>query len=256
MRRVFLAAALAAAGFMAGCGGGGSDAGGGPSAPTAEGAYSGTLTGSTRASVFQALVLDNGEAWVMYGFSQAGGIGVTGFLQGPGTSRTSLREYAATVGDFAFETPPGGALSATYSPTTIVGSISFTGQPVVTFSGAPMAASLFDYNLPATQAAVQGAWFLRTVTGSSITLTASADGAIVGNWSSCQYTGTLKPRPGGKNVYALTMTTATTAQCGTRSGWTLSGIAVTNSVGGNQRQLIAAAVSTDRTKALGFFGSR
>jgi len=85
-RRAAGAIALAAALALAGCGGGGGGGGDGgfrTDDPAAEGAYSGTLTG-TPATAFDLIVLEDGTYWAMYGQRAAGALLVTGFVQGTG----------------------------------------------------------------------------------------------------------------------------------------------------------------------------
>ena len=99
-RRARMAVALAFTAALAACGGGGDDeAATSGSGATAEGVYGGTLTGSSNA--FQLLVLENGEFWALYGIPSASTFGVTGFLQGAGTSSNGTFTAASTK-DFGF----------------------------------------------------------------------------------------------------------------------------------------------------------
>jgi hypothetical protein len=87
--------------------GGGSDA---PAAPTtAEGLYRGTLSNSSTASVFSAVVLEDRQFWSLYGNTVGGALVVGGHIQGQGTSSNGVFT-SSTSKDFGFAPAIAGSL--------------------------------------------------------------------------------------------------------------------------------------------------
>jgi hypothetical protein len=143
--RSAIAVAASCSVLLAACGGGD-----GEPAPTAEGVYSGTLTGSGN-NAFQLLMLENGEYWALYGSSSGGTFFVEGFVQGNVTySGTSFNSTDSR--DFGYDVPQSVSLSGSFSPgSNISGTVSASGASA-TFSGTPTPASTFDYTVPAPMA--------------------------------------------------------------------------------------------------------
>lgn len=211
---------------MAGCGGGGDDAGSAPSS-NAEGAYAGTLTGSA-SSAFELLVLENDEYWSLYGTSSGGTLFVAGFIQGTGMS--NIGSFASSnARDFGFSTPVQGTVSASYVVgTSIQGTVSAGGQ-IVTFSGTPIPPASYSYSTPASITDIQGSWSLTALGGAPATLIVSAAGALTGSSQGCSFSGTITPRASGKNVFNVSLTFGS-APC-VLPGQSASGIAISMSPG-------------------------
>lgn len=220
----------------------------------AEGAYEGRLSTGRD---FQAVVLDNDDFWGMYGRLEGAGANqvflVAGFVQGTGTSLNGSYS-SATLRDFGVSPVPTGVLSASYVPgASISGSISFGSA--VTLTGSAISPSRFDFNAPARVADITGDWpgvVLGTAAPAFITVAGS--GAITGNSSGCQFSGSVAPR-GTKNVFAVTVTFGG-APC-LAPGQTFTGIGISNLInGGPRRQLIAAVLNGARTAGFAVFSSR
>lgn len=241
------------------CGGGGGDA---PAtavvAPvgttTAEGVYGGTLTGST-SSQFEALFLENGEYWTLYGTSTPAAFGVAGFVQGSGTSNNGSFT-SANARDFGFAPAVAGSLSATYNTTTktISGTVSSaTGS--VTFSGGPIPGSLYNYDSAASLASVSGVWSTMSANGETVALNVASNGTFTAAGSSgCSFSGTVTPRASGKNVFNVSLTFGA-APCAL-PGQSGTGIALAYPLANGTSQLVVAAHDSTRTYGTAVFGTR
>lgn len=250
--------------FIAACGGGGDDgdAGAGgiqptpsPPAPTAEGVYGGTLTGSTTAPHFQLLVLENGDFWSLYGQDSGSIFTVYGFVQGHGTSNNGSFT-ASDVRGFEGDDPPlTGTLTATYnsSAKTISGTVS-AANGSVQFSGGPISGSLYNYDAPASLNTISGSWATVSSNGGSVSLNVSASGALTIASSGCSGSGSINPRPSGKNVFNVSLTFGG-APCAL-PGQTVTGIALAYPLSTGQTQVIAAVTNSSRTDAIAVFGIR
>jgi hypothetical protein len=244
---------LASVLMLAACGGGGSDAGSPPnSAAKAEGAYSGTLTGSA-SSVFQMLVLENDEYWTLYGSPVGSVFGLAGFIQGSGTS-TSGAFSSSNTRDFGANPALSGSVSATYvAGSSISGSVTF-GTGAVGFSGTPILPASFDYSQPAALADIAGNWSMTTLAGSAVAVTIAANGSFTATMNGCGITGTFTPRPSGKNVFNMVLTFGG-APC-SPAGLAATGIALSYPLAAGKRQLIVAGVDATRTLGTALVGSR
>jgi hypothetical protein len=252
----WFAVSLAAAALMA-CGGGGSGqespAPAAPAPTRAEGAYSGTLSGSVSKS-FQLLMLENDEFWAIYGSSTAGQYAVAGFLQGQGASSNGSFS-SSNVKDYGSRPPTSGTLSASYVVNTSVSGSVAAGTQTVSFTGVPIASSAFDYNSPANLSAVAGAWNLTGLDGSLVALSVTGSGAFVGSSAGCTFSGTFTPRPGGKNVFNVSLTFG--APPCALPNTTGNGIALSYLLtGSTTRQLIVAGVTADGSAGTALFGTR
>jgi hypothetical protein len=251
-----LAAAAIVSFVLAGCGGGGGGGGegGDPRAPTAaEGAYEGTASdGSGLTFDLDLLILENGETWAFLGYQ---GI-AAGFMQGSGISSNS--NYAIPDARFFSLDVPGkrGSLNATYNPSakTIVGSAVVAGEPL-SFQGR---AAGYDYAAPADLKTVTGSWTLAVTSNYgvdratlNISPTGSWSGAIAGG---CSMTGSLQPRPSGKNVFDLTASFGP-APCA-YPGQSVRGVALAVPWGGQQAGLVMMAINTARTVGIMAQGAR
>lgn len=245
-------AVLASGIALAACGGGGGDAGN--SGPTAEGVYGGTLTGST-SSAFQLLVLENGEFWAMYGVRTTNAFGVAGFLQGSGVSNSGTFTSSNTK-DFGFAPAVSGTTNASYNATakTISGTVSFAAG-TVGFTGGPIAGSLYNYDTAASLTTVSGAWSTTGLTGETVSINIASTGTFTAATSlGCSFSGTVTPRPSGKNVFNVALTFGA-APCAL-PGQVASGIAVAYPIATGQTQLLVAVTDASRTVGTAVFGLR
>jgi hypothetical protein len=243
---------IAIASVLVACGGGGDDAP--SSAPTAEGVYGGTLTGST-SSAFQLLVLENGEFWAMYGTRTPNFFGVAGFIQGSGTSNNGSFASSNTK-DFGFSPALAGTTSATYNAgaKTITGTVA-SGSGSVGFTGGPIQGSLYNYDAPASLNTVSGPWSTTSLTGETVVINIAGGGSFTASSSGgCAFSGSVVPRASGKNVFSVALTFGA-APC-VLPGQSASGIAVAYPLASGQTQLLVAVVNGGRTLGAAVFGTR
>ena len=240
---------------LSACGGGGGGAADTITpAASAEGVYGGTLTGST-SSNFQLLVLENDEFWSLYGTQSATTFFVAGFAQGPGAS-TNGTYTSAAARDYGFNPALSGSVSATYNADskTITGTIASTAGSV-RFTGGPVAGSLYTYNTSAQLSTVSGNWSLTALTGETVTLSLSATGAMTASTSlRCNFTGSINPRPSGKNVFNVTLTFGP-SPC-VLPGQVATGIAIAYPLSNGRTQLVFAGANSGRTLGTAAFGTR
>jgi hypothetical protein len=247
--------ALVAAASLVACGGG-SDTPAAPSStgPSAEGVWSGALVGST-SNAFELLVLENGEYWGLYGTNASNVFYVNGFLQGSGTS-TNGSFTSSNTRDFGFAPAVAGSVTATYN--TATPSISGTATSAlgsITFSGGAIAGSLYTYSTPASLSTITGAWSLTDLGGEGVSLNVAANGALTANSSGgCTMTGSVLPRPSGKNVFNVALTFGP-APCDL-AGQNVSGIAVAYPTATGATELVVAVIDGTRTYGTTAFGTR
>lgn len=244
--------------MLVGCGGGG---GGSSStvaaativpATTAEGIYAGT---TSNGKTHNTLVLENDQVYVMYGTTVNGGMMVSGFLQGNGKSSngtfsaSDMRDYSASAG-----TSSNFSLSATYVKNTSFNATTTDGTNTISFTGGPLQNSLYNYNTVANVANIVGAWSITDLAGRPVSLNIAASGSFTGSTSGCTFSGTIKPRASGKNVFDA-MATFGLAPC-LLPGQTVSGIALEYPIAGGGRQLIIAGTDALRNNGAAYLGAR
>jgi hypothetical protein len=248
-------AAAAAAAVLAACGGGGGGDSPAPPAaagPTAEGAWSGTLTGS-QSTAFQLLVLEDGSYWSLYGTPVGATFLVRGFIQGQGTSSNGT--FTSTnARDYGVVPPAAGNVSATYTANaTIQGSVAGAGG-TVNFTGTPIPDTSYDYDAAASLSAIAGSWLLNGLDNANFNVTIAANGTYTGVAGGCSVNGAFTPRPSGKNVYNVSVSFGP-APCA-RPNTSASGIAVHYALAGGGHQLIVAGTTADRAAGTALFGAR
>lgn len=253
MKKSFLplAAALCFLAGLSACGGGG-DSGGATVTPAAasvvpEGVYEGAISSLN----FELVVLEDGTTWVLTGVrDSAGTLMVSSMSQGKGFATGA----SFNVADLKSFSSTGAVTTSTITATFALNG-SFTGAETVNgastpFFGAPMAISEFNYSTPAIQSAISGAWNFTSMDGSSDQINVSNSGAFSVSKNGCTTSGSITPRPSGKNVYNVSLV-AGPAPC-PRPGFSASGIAIVSKTG----QLVVAVTNGDRTAGDASFGSR
>jgi hypothetical protein len=201
------------------------------------------------------LILENGEFWSIYGQDSGSIFTVFGFVEGTGTSSNGTSFTASDVKDFGYVPPLAATLSATYDSTakTMNGTIA-EGNGNVTFSGGPIAGSLYDYNTAANLSAIAGQWAVGSSLGGTLSVTVATDGTVTTSQGGCTGTGSVTTRPSGKNVFNITLTNGP-APCAAPNQ-TMTGIAIVHPLSTGQTQLIAAATDSTRTTGIAIFGIR
>lgn len=222
---------------------------------TAEGVYGGTMTGGTNPN-FRMLVLEDGEFWSLYGVNVGGQLSVNGFIQGRAASGGGSLS-ASDVKDFGFfPAVGGGTIAGTFDATlgTLQATVQFPGLSVNVVGG-PVRDIPFEYNQPASLANIVGTWELRANTGDQIALNIAATGAMTATSASgCSFSGTVAPRPSGKNVFNASLHFgALPCQL---AGQQMTGVAVAHRLQDGRIQLTFAGVNAARTAGLMAAGTR
>jgi hypothetical protein len=224
-----------------------------PLGGTAEGVYGGKITGGPNPD-FRLLVLEDGEFWSLNGFNVDGQLYVSGFIQGRSTSGSFS---ANDVRDFGFyPAVGGGTLSGTFDAAvgTLQGTVVFPGLRVDVVGG-PVRDVPFEYDQPASLAPHVGAWSMTANTGDRISLNVAADGAMSATTASgCTFTGTVLPRPSGKNVFNVSLRFGTSGCL--LPGQRMTGVAVAHRLVDGRTQLTFAGVNETRTAGLMAAGAR
>lgn len=255
---IFLAVSVTACG---GGGGGGGNSNSLPSSTTgvvdavAVGAYSGSITGSTKGTAFQMLVLEDGSFWSLYGTPTSTAFYVGGFVQGTGTFSNGAL-VSSDARDFGFAPALAASVSGSYTATpSISGKVTYSDGTTTTFNGSPIPNSVFAYNTPAQLSAVTGVWPLSLLNGETANINISNTGVIGGTSSGgCNLTGTVAPRPSGKNVYDVSIKFGA-APC-ILANQTVTGIGVTYALTSGSQQFIVLLTDASRTNGIGGFGVR
>ncbi len=255
-RSLKLAALAASLALLAACGGGGD--GPAPTPPTpkpragAEGVWQGTLSDGRH---FSTLVLEDGSFATLYGPMVNNVFLISGLLQG--TSAPQAGAFTSTdARDFQpFKAPAPAQVRATYTPgDKIQGTVTELGA-ITGFAGdsGDKDTSRYDYNAPATPAAIEGVWTLATLDGAPVAATVK-DGALQATSNGCNLSGTILPRASGRNVYDVAMTFGP-APC-QLAGQQLRGNAIVGKPTPSQQQITVMTVTADRSATITAFGVR
>lgn len=250
--------------FLTACGGGSDSAPAAAAAPVvvaptkAEGYYVGSFstTGNPN-GVFETIILENDEVWAIYGGrTSTGATAAFGLVQGKGVSNngsfsgTDLRDFYSNGQVIS------SSISASYvAGTSLKGNVT-SGNQTAPFTAAVPTNSNYNYNAAPKLADLVGSWTGFNLRGGSDTVTVKADGTLSSVDSGCVTTGTVTPRPSGKNIFDLSVQAASTAACGTSAGLTASGHVVTNLLPDGRRQLTAVYVTAARDRASAFIAVR
>lgn len=222
MNRLARYLALATVAALTACGGGGSDSAStnsntNPTPPipakSAEGFWNGKASSGFDVSL---AVLENGETWGVYTKG--------GFIYGALYGQTTSSNGALTGTSKDFDLRSGTVASSDYSGT-------YTGQNNISIraAGGTITANYSaNYDQPATLAALAGTYSGQGVaTGAlpqSTPITISPSGILnMPSSLGCAASGTVTPRPGGKNVFNLSITFSG-ASCALGNGATASGV--------------------------------
>lgn len=244
-----LGVALLSSAILSGCGGGGGGSASSPATASVEGAYLGTISNGLE---HNTVVLDDGQYYTLYGTTTSGGFAAAGFIQGSGQanngsfSSSNLRDY------FASGQVQSGTLSASYTATSLNGSVT-EGSSTVTFTGAPIDVAVFNYNSAANLASITGSWNLTSIQNESVSVNIAANGTFSAFAGACSITGAITPRASGKNVFNVTQTFGSACAL---PGQSASGIALTYLLTNGKRQLIVAETTASRANGTLLFGVR
>lgn len=246
MKKFKIIATLSMAAALAACGGGGDDDNATtPPNPetvsnTAEGLWVGTTSTGRQARI---AVLENGETWGFY-FSNSS---LDGALYG-NTSVTGSA-LSGTGLDFYNGKAHVGSYTGTVSSKN---SITVTTTQGTSFSGTYSA----TYDQPASLAAIAGTFSGYGATAESSPVSTSVSisdsGALTAGNVYCSISGTVTPRPSGKNVFNLSVTFAGN-YCAFASGTTVNGIAYYDN---QNRTLMAMGLNSGKNDGFIYIGTK
>ncbi len=233
--------AASAAAILTACGGGG---GGGATASNTDpqGLWAGvTSTGYT----VNAAVLDSGETWGIY----TSGSTIYGALYGTAASNGSSISITGTNFNF---------LTNSSSTETLTGTV--LAKSAMSLSGNGIQVPLTyqsSYDTPATAAAATGTWsfvgrsgIYSLIPGS---ITVDKDGRFVLNQSNCITSGSIVPRPGGKNIYNISLSAVGSACAAGNSS--LAGVTYIDTTV-TPNKLLALALNTNKNDGLIVIGTK
>lgn len=258
-KNISFAFALATMAMLSACGGGGSSDSSAASpvvqtaATSAQGVYEGTTSSGF---VLNTLVLEDDQYWTIYGTQSGATMSLNGLVQGTGKSNNGSFS-SSDLKDFFFTGEvTAGSLSATYVPGVSFSgtSSSSTGTQALSFTTKAMSPTLYNYNTAPILADIAGAWTMNELSGALVNINIAANGAFTGTSSGCSFSGTLTPRPSGKNVFNVAINFGG-APC-RLSNQAASGVAVDYLLSTGKRQLLLAGVNGPRTAGTVVFGTR
>lgn len=229
-----------------------------PVVVTAAGVYGGTLTNDPGgATDFEAIVLDDGSFWVLYGQAGAADFTVQGFARGTGVATDGV--FTSTAGtDFGFTPPATFSLTGNYD----TGAGTFEGAYTTVagdtdFAGGPLAFSDYDFTATPDLQLLAGTWDMEGTDGIVYTVDVAADGTFdfAEQGGGCTGTGAFAPNAGGKNVFDVTVDFDDVVACADPNG-SASGIAIAYTITGSLTDQLLAAINTGSTSGLTLFGTR
>lgn len=246
-QRFFFTFAASALMLLPGCGGGG----GGHNANTAthaQGAYEGTLSGAGFPN-FQLLLLENGTYYMFAGTGSGSSFSAEGLLQGSGTETGASTFASSNARDFGDPSAGNFNLNANFvAQTSSSGTLSKSGVGTVTFNGSAVSETLYNYNTAAQLSDVVGSWDVTVNNTLDSTLVVASNGSYSGtDTSGCHYSGTVTPRPSGKNVFNVTFLNGP-APC-TEPGLSATGVAIVVMLSPGHPQLLVTGVTARRDAA-------
>jgi hypothetical protein len=143
-----------------------------------------------------AAILENGETWGVY----TSGSTIYGALYGMASINGNTVSVSGTDFNFLTNSSSQGTLSG---PIVAKSTLSLNGTASV-----PLVYQAY-YDTPATAAGITGTWSFTGRSGSYTlipgTITVDSSGRFTLNQTNCVTSGSIVPRPSGKNVYNLTL---------------------------------------------------
>lgn len=202
-------------------------------------------------------MLEDGTLWAVSGPTTSAGMVIADIYKGTlTTSGTAvsgtLRDWLTSTGQSAAGTLTGSFVAGTSLDMTATAS---TGGGSSRVQLKSPATSTYNYGVAATLADLAGNWPGFFTGGDTGTIAVSTDGKYSTTTSAgCKFSGTMKPRASGKNVYDVTVAFGA-APCSLANG-TATGNAIIGNLAGGKRQLAVMASTADNAAAAAFFGIR
>lgn len=226
--RLQWAALAVSATVLTACGGGDDSS----TAPTTTLAVAGFWSATTTAgSEVTLAILENGETWGV----TDDGYTITGVLYGNTTANGSSVSGTGKNFNLLSRTVTPGTFSGTFTPKSTLS--------VTTGDGAVISASYeAEYDQPALLSNIAGSYSGEGLSGfstiQSVAVTIAADGSLSTPVDpNCTASGTVSPRPSGKNVFNVSVTFNGT-NCALGNGTTTTGVAYYDTV--DQSMLVLA----------------
>ena len=218
---------------------------------SAQGLYEGV---ASNGHFFNTLVLENDQYYIIYGnlagelFTVTGLITGTGQSSGGGFNSADLKDF--TPGGVVFV----GSMSASFTPDVrFDGVVSVRGQGI-SFPGNSLPVERYNHDTPAGLAEIAGAWTMTSLQGAGTSLSVADNGDFTGVSDGCNFSGTFKPRAGGKNVFDANFSFGS-SPC-IMANQTVTGHAVNYLQMNGQQQLIHGSQRAGRSAATAFAGTR
>jgi hypothetical protein len=154
-----------------------------------------------------------------------------------------------------------GTLSASYTP---AGSFSWTWVShvgTIQWNSTRLSSQTYDYDHAASLADVAGNWMGSSWTGSATgnvtTLVVSPTGEMTGGeLYGCRFSGVASPRPGGKNVFNVSVTFENNGAACDNPAMTVTGVGVILQTNSTTRQFLFGAHDAGGSEGLVWTGSR
>lgn len=210
-----------------------------------QGMYAGKLTGN--GSLFNSLVLEDGQYWGFYSASTTGTLNPVGFVHGLG-SASGGKFMSQDIKDFGPRPAVAGNISADYT-----GMASFGGvinmpnatNPNINFTGAVLDDATYRYLALPQVTDLAGTHNVGGTLGTHV-MQIGANGVFSGTAQGCNYSGTLAPRASRRNVFNVSWTFG--AGTCSLAGQTGTGIAYSYMANdGGSRQFVIAAYNAARS---------
>lgn len=240
-RQIIAAALMISLALLVGCGGGGDGFVAFP--PSKTPVLKGLWVGSQGTTSTSAIILANGDSWVVL---QEAGV-TTGFARLQ--TQTSGNSFTSTGNQYKLQT---NTTESATSTGTFTEKTSLSG--VLTTAGSSTNFNLtYDprYETTASLSDAAGSWTGSFNSGSGTrTMNISATGALTGSSTTgCTYTGTVQPRTADPALFDLSLTET----CVVGNSTSFSGIATVNAA---KTSLSFAATTADKTSGALFVGTK
>lgn len=217
--------------------------------PPAQGLYAGMLTNG---SAFHLLVLDDDRYWGLYGSASGGMLRPFGFIEGQGYSGNGSFRSSDMKDFWASPATPGSVASSYAAHASITGTVT-APEGTVDFSNPVIATSTYNYEAAPALADIAGSWRLSGPNSALYTFVVAPDGAFSGTTTACTYSGSLKPRAAGKNLFESSWTFNEGA-C-RLSGQAARGVAFSYLINdGATRELLVTGINANRSAGTVLFG--
>jgi len=232
---------IVAASFLTACGGGGGSSDVTPVANAdPQGFWQGT---SSNGHAVATLVLETGQYFAVYSTNNAVDGMIEGTLAVNGNSISDSSAIDFVVGASAVP----ATITGTVTTKQMLSATAKEASQTVTFNGTYNSA----YDTSPTVSEGVGTWTGTAAGGgATTTMTVAADSSFTGASGSCTFSGSVKPRASGKNVFDGTVTFKD-ASCALGAGTSIDFEAV---IANNQ--MIAAGVNSARSAGFVFLGTK